>query len=69
MEGRWKLSPWNTSAARVFTDSFLTTRSNTYRDIWPVRRMVLKKTRAYVSGPLHPLAIDAVLLPGSKPVG
>lgn len=40
--------PWNDSATRVFTDNFLATHSDTYHDVWAVRRMVLKKTRAYV---------------------
>ena len=40
--------PWNDSAVRVFTDNFLATHSDTYPDVWAVRRMVLKKARAYV---------------------
>ena len=40
--------PWNTSAARVFTDNFLSTHAEIYPDVWAVRRMVLKKTRAYI---------------------
>ena len=40
--------PWNSSATRVFTDDFLRTHSDTYPDIWVVRRMVLRKTKAYI---------------------
>ena len=40
--------PWNNSAVRVFAGDFLATHSDTYPDVWPVRRMVLKKTQAYV---------------------
>ena len=40
--------PWNASAVRVFTDDFLTTHPDTYPDVWAVRRMVLKKTQAYI---------------------
>lgn len=40
--------PWNSSAARVFTDDFLITHTELYPDVWAVRRMVLKKTRAYI---------------------
>jgi len=39
---------WNTSAARVFTDDFLLTHADLYPDVWPVRYMVLKKTRAHI---------------------
>ena len=39
---------WNTSAARVFVDHFLLTHSESYPDVWAVRRMVLKKTSAYI---------------------
>jgi hypothetical protein len=41
-------NPWNASATRVFADHFLDTYSQIYPDVWAVRRMVLKKTRAYV---------------------
>ena len=40
--------PWNTSATRVFTDHFLSTHAEIYPDVWAVRRMVLKKTQAYI---------------------
>jgi hypothetical protein len=40
--------PWNNSATRVFADDFLKTHSDTYPDVWAVRRMVLKKTQAYI---------------------
>jgi hypothetical protein len=40
--------PWNTSATRVFTDHFLETHVDTYPDVWAVRYMVLKKTRAHI---------------------
>lgn len=40
--------PWNTSAARVFTDDFLKTHTEVYPDVWAVRRMVLRKTQAYI---------------------
>ena len=40
--------PWNTSATRVFANDFLISYAETYRDVWAVRRMVLKKTRAYI---------------------
>ena len=40
--------PWNVSAARVFTGDFLNTHTEIYPDVWAVRRMVLKKTRAYI---------------------
>jgi hypothetical protein len=40
--------PWNNSAIRVFAGDFLATHSDTYPDVWAVRRMVLKKTHAYV---------------------
>jgi hypothetical protein len=39
---------WNNSAIRVFVGDFLATHSDTYSDIWPIRRMVLKKMQAYV---------------------
>lgn len=39
---------WNASATRVFADNFLRTHAETYPDVWAVRRMVLKKTTAYV---------------------
>lgn len=42
------LDDWNLSASRVFTDHFLTTNSDSYRDTWEVREMVLKKTQAYI---------------------
>jgi hypothetical protein len=41
-------SPWNFSAARVFTDHFLRTHPEIYPDVWAVRRMVLKKTQAHI---------------------
>ena len=40
--------PWNSSATRVFTDDFLHTHTETYPDVWAVRRMVLRKTKAYI---------------------
>ena len=40
--------PWNASAARVFTDDFLRSHTETYQDVWAVRRMVLRKTKAYI---------------------
>ena len=40
--------PWNVSASRVFTDSFLTTHSASYEDTWEVRRMVLEKCLAHI---------------------
>ena len=40
--------PWNTSATRVFTNDFLRTHAEQYPDVWAVRRMVLKKTQAYI---------------------
>lgn len=39
---------WNVSAARVFTDHFLVTHAELYPNVWAVRRMVLKKTAAYI---------------------
>ena len=39
---------WNASAARVFTDDFLLTHAGTYPDAWPVRKMVLEKTRSHI---------------------
>lgn len=40
--------PWNSSATRVFADHFLRTHTEIYPDVWAVRRMVLKKTQAYI---------------------
>lgn len=40
--------PWNASAARVFTNDFLLTHADLYIDVWPVRSMVLRKTRAHI---------------------
>jgi hypothetical protein len=40
--------PWNASATRVFTDDFLRSHEELYPDAWAVRRMVLKKTKAYI---------------------
>ena len=40
--------PWNSSAARVFANNFLHTHTETYPDVWAVRHMVLKKTRAFI---------------------
>ena len=41
-------NPWNTSATRIFTDDFLRNHADVYTDVWPVRRMVLKKTQVYI---------------------
>jgi hypothetical protein len=41
-------SPWNSSATRVFAGHFLQNHSEIYPDVWAVRRMVLKKTQAYI---------------------
>lgn len=55
VKGQFKLhlmgtpcNPWNTSATRVFTNDFIHTHAEMYPDVWPVRRMVLKKTKAYI---------------------
>jgi len=40
--------PWNSSAARVFTDDFLLAHAGIYPDVWAVRAMVLRKTHAYI---------------------
>ena len=39
---------WNISASRVFTDHFLATNPDSYRDTWEVRQMVLDKSQAYI---------------------
>src|ERR1700753_159231 len=40
---------WNSSPCRVFASDFLRTYSELYPDVWPVRRMVLRKTKAYIT--------------------
>ena len=41
-------SAWNASACRVFVDNFLVTHQEIYPNVWAVRRMVLRKTQAYI---------------------
>jgi len=41
-------SAWNASACRVFVDDFLATHRTIYADVWAIRRVVLKKTQAYI---------------------
>lgn len=50
--------PWNTSATRVFTDDFLKNHADVYTDVWPVRRMVLKKAQAYIKSLIRTFSED-----------
>lgn len=43
-----RCDPWNSSAARVFTNDFLLAHAGIYPDVWAVRSMVLKKTHTYI---------------------